>query len=215
MSLGDQLAAIRAARVDDISDEMRAAMGRETHALRQSGILDSVIKVGDRLPAFELENGVGQKISSTDLLAQGPLAVTVFRGHWSPYCNAELNALRDIVDPLQELGASLVAISPQLAEHNRQMIDQLGLNFDLLSDPGNNYAGELGLRFAVTDAVRRIYLDLGNDLAAVNGDDSWTLPMPARIVVDRGGIVRVTDIDPNYTQRTEPQKTLDDVKALA
>ncbi len=214
MSLSEQLAAIRAARVDDISDDMRAAMGRETHELRQSGIMDSVIKVGDRLPPFALRNSDGREVSSADLLAQGPLALTIFRGHWSPFCNAELIALRDIVDPLQELGASLVAISPQLVEHSRSMIEHNGLNFDLLSDPGNAYAAELGLRFTVTDAVRRIYLDLDNDLAAVNGDDSWTLPMPARIVVDSSGIVQAADIDPNYTQRAEPQKTLVDIKAL-
>ena len=47
-----------------------------------------------------------------------------------------------------------------------------------------------------------------------NGDDSWTLPMPARIVVSGDGIVRATDIDPNYTSRPEPEKTLADVKAI-
>ena len=122
--------------------------------------------------------------------------------------------MRDIVDPLKELGATVVAITPQLAERSRGMVEKHGLNFDLLSDPGNAYAAELGLRFKVPDAVREIYLGFGNDMAANNGDDSWTLPMPARIVVDSGGIVRATDIDPNYTSRPEPDKTLDDVRAI-
>ncbi len=122
--------------------------------------------------------------------------------------------MRDIVDPLKELGATVVAITPQLAERSRGMVEKHGLNFDLLSDPGNAYAAELGLRFKVPDAVREIYRGFGNDMAANNGDDSWTLPMPARIVVDSGGIVRATDIDPNYTSRPEPGKTLDDVRAI-
>ncbi len=122
--------------------------------------------------------------------------------------------MRDIVDPLKELSATVVAITPQLAERSRGMVEKHGLNFDLLSDPGNAYAAELGLRFKVPDAVREIYLGFGNDMAANNGDDSWTLPMPARIVVDSGGIVRATDIDPNYTSRPEPDKTLDDVRAI-
>ena len=214
MSLGEQLAAIRASRADHISDDMRAIMGRATHELRQSGIMDSVIKAGDRLPAFALHNTEGTDVRSDDLLAQGALVLAVFRGHWSPYCTAELAALRDIVDPLKELGANLVAITPQLAEHSRTMIETHGLNFDMVRDPGNAYAGELGLRFTVTDAVRQIYLELDNDLAAANGDDSWTLPIPARLVVDSGGIVRAADVDPNYTRRPEPGKTLDDVRAL-
>ena len=122
--------------------------------------------------------------------------------------------MRDIVDPLKDLGATLVAITPQLPEYSRSMIEKHKLNFDMLHDPGNAYAVDLGLRFDVPDAVREIYLGFGNDLAVHNGDDSWTLPMPARIVIDSGGIVRATDIDPNYTQRPEPEKSLDDVKAL-
>jgi hypothetical protein len=40
------------------------------------------------------------------------------------------------------------------------------------------------------------------------------LPMPARIVVDRNGIVRATDIDADYTVRPEAAKTLEDLRAL-
>ena len=123
--------------------------------------------------------------------------------------------MRDIVDSLKELGATVVAITPQLAEHSRTMIEKHELNFDMLSDPGNAYVAELGLRFEVGSDVKEIYSGFGIDLPASNGDDSWTLPMPARIVVDSGGIVRATDIDPNYTARPEPEKTLGDVRALA
>ena len=38
--------------------------------------------------------------------------------------------------------------------------------------------------------------------------------MPGRFVVDRSGVVRAADVDPDYERRPEPQKTVDDVKAL-
>ena len=94
------------------------------------------------------------------------------------------------------------------------MIEKHGLNFDMLSDPGNDYAAELGIRFDITPEVKEIYGGFGIDLPKVNGDDSWTLPIPARLVVDSGGIVRAADIDVDYTRRPEPDKTLADVKAL-
>ena len=84
----------------------------------------------------------------------------------------------------------------------------------MLSDPGNAYAAELGLRFEVAAEVKEIYGGFGIDLPKVNGDDSWTLPIPARLVVDSGGIVRAADIDVDYTRRPEPDKTVADVKAL-
>ena len=215
MSLSEKLAAIRAARAKNIPEEKRAIMGRATHELRKSGIMDDVIKAGDPLPSFALRNIYDVEITSADLLAKGPAVLNLFHGHWSPFCNAEVCALRDIVDPLREAGANLVAITPQLAEYSRRMSETHRLSFTMVHDPGNAYADELGLRFTVPDEVREIYLDLGYDLAAANGDDSWTLPVPARLVVDSDGIVRSTDIDPNYTQRPEPQKTLDDVRSLA
>jgi peroxiredoxin len=122
--------------------------------------------------------------------------------------------LRDIVDPLRELGATLVAITPLVAEHSRGLIEKHGLTFEMLSDPENAYAAELGLRFELPEELREIYTSFGIDLEKSNGDDSGTLPMPARIVVDAGGVVRVVDADPDYTRRPEPSKTLEDVKAL-
>jgi peroxiredoxin len=116
---------------------------------------------------------------------------------------------------LKELGATIVAITPQQAEASRSLIEKQGISFDLLSDPGNGYAAKLGLRFTLPDDLKAIYLSFGNDLAVRNGEPSWTLPMPGRFVVDRGGIVRAADVDPDYERRPEPQKTVDDVRALA
>ena len=94
------------------------------------------------------------------------------------------------------------------------MIDTHDLSFDMLSDPGNIYAEQLGLKFTVPGDVREVYDGFGIDLAKSNGEDSWTLPIPARLVVSTDGIIRAADIDPNYTARPEPEKTLEDVKAL-
>ena len=94
------------------------------------------------------------------------------------------------------------------------MIDRHRLGFEMLSDPGNVYAARLGLRFQVADELKEIYLSLGIDLEASSGSADWTLPVPARIVVDRAGIVRAADIDVDYTRRPEPEKTVADVAAL-
>ena len=57
-------------------------MGRATQELRESGIMDRTIKVGDKLPPFTLKNANGEDVSSADLLAKGTVVLTVFRGHW-------------------------------------------------------------------------------------------------------------------------------------
>ena len=82
MSLASKLDAIREGAAKRIPEEKRAIMGRATAALRESGILDGVIKVGDALPPFELNNRAGDAVRSSDLLAAGPLVISVFRGSW-------------------------------------------------------------------------------------------------------------------------------------
>jgi peroxiredoxin len=123
--------------------------------------------------------------------------------------------LQQVAGTLKEQGATLIAITPQLAEVSRSLIEKQRITFDLLSDPGNDYATKLGLRFKLPDDLKAVYLSFGNDLAMRNGEGSWTLPMPGRFVIDGGGIVRAADVDPDYQFRPEPQKTVDDVMALA
>ena len=119
------------------------------------------------------------------------------------------------VDALKGHGATTVAITPQLVEASRSLIEKQRISFDLLSDPGNAYAAKLGLKFTLPDDLKGVYLSFGNDLAVRNGDSTWTLPMPGRFVIDRAGIVRAADVDPDYEHRPEPQKIVNDVKALA
>jgi peroxiredoxin len=122
--------------------------------------------------------------------------------------------LQQVTGTLKELGATIVAITPQPPEASRELIDKHKITFDLLSDHRNAFAAKLGLRFTLPDDLKQVYRGFGLDLAAKNGEDSWTLPMPGRFVVDRSGIVRVVDVDPDYTHRPEPEKTVADVRAL-
>jgi hypothetical protein len=82
MSLEDKLAALRAGAAARIPAEKAAIMHRATEDLRKSGILDRIVPVGAHMPAFELANHDGRRVSSDDLLAGGPLVLSFFRGSW-------------------------------------------------------------------------------------------------------------------------------------
>lgn len=96
----------------------------------------------------------------------------------------------------------------------REASDQKPLPFTLLRDRGNAVAAKYHLAFTLPDDLKAVYLKIGVDLPKANGDDSWTLPMPARFVIDAGGVIRQSDIDPDYTVRSEPERTLDVLRAL-
>ena len=122
--------------------------------------------------------------------------------------------MQQVTGVLKELGASLCAITPQLADATKPLVEKHKITFELLSDYRNEYAAKLGLRVRLPDDLKQVYLSFGNDLAVRNGEDSWTLPMPGRFVIDTQGVVRVVDVDPDYRYRPEPEKTVADVKAL-
>ena len=105
----------------------------------------------------------------------------------------ELYALQKVVGDIEALGATLVALSPQRLQCVAEMTRKRLLNFDVLWDQGNAYGRRLGLVFAVPEEHRKVYRAFGIDVAEHNGDDSWTLPMPARLVVDTDGVVRAVD----------------------
>lgn len=82
MSLADKLSAVRAASAGRIPPERAAIMHRATDDLRKSGILDRIAPVGKSMPAFELANHDGRRVSSGELFAGGPLVLSFFRGSW-------------------------------------------------------------------------------------------------------------------------------------
>ncbi len=82
MSLEQILAATRAASAGRVPPERQAIMHRATEDLRNSGILDRIVKVGQHLPSFELDNHDGRRVASDDLVAGGPLVLSWFRGSW-------------------------------------------------------------------------------------------------------------------------------------
>ena len=122
--------------------------------------------------------------------------------------------MQESLAALKSSGANLIALSPQLPAVSLGLIEKQQLGFDILRDAGNDYTAQLGLRFVLPPELVPIYQSFGIDLPGCNGEGSWTLPMPARLVVDRLGIVRAADIDPDYTVRPEPAATVAAVRSL-
>ena len=94
------------------------------------------------------------------------------------------------------------------------MIERHKLTFDILSDPGNEVAARFGLRFRLPDDLEEVYRGFGIDLAANHGEDSRTLPLPARFIIDSGGTIRDVEVNPDYRFRPEPQTAVDVVASL-
>ena len=88
------------------------------------------------------------------------------------------------------------------------------MTYEVLRDLGNRVAEQYGLVFTLPEELQAIYGKFGIDLPRGNGDGTWRLPIPARLVIDREGTIRAVDADPDYTRRPEPGQTVEVLRRL-
>jgi peroxiredoxin len=183
-------------------------MQRATQSLIDSRQANDALEAGDIAPEFTLQDANGETVGSRALLGRGPLVATFYRGVWCPYCNYDLQALEEVRPEIEARGASLIAVSPQTQANSRKSQRDNRLGFPILSDPGTAVAAAFGLRFALPDDLIEVYRQFGNDLARINDDPSWVLPMPARYVIGTDGVIAYAEVNPDYTRRPDPSELL-------
>ena len=191
-----------------------AAFDRSIGDLSRSGILDRALKVGDRSPTFDLPNCEGGRVALTERTEAGPVVINFYRGGWCPFCTREMQALQNAIRSIEDLGAHILAISPQSIDGTCRTVADNHLTFDVLSDEGNAVARQFGIVFHLQDEIQSIYSDLGLDLPVINADDSFDLPVPATFILDRNSIIRFAFVDADYTRRLDPQDIAETLRAM-
>jgi peroxiredoxin len=122
--------------------------------------------------------------------------------------------LQLITSEIKSLGATLVAISPQVPEKSLATAEENKVSFEVLSDVGNKVARQFGLVFSLPERLRAIYKKFGADVAAANGDERYELPLAATYVIDVNGIIRYAFVDTDYTKRLEPEEVVKVLKKI-
>jgi peroxiredoxin len=69
--------------------------------------------------------------------------------------------------------------------------------------------------FALPDYLRDLYKSFGSTLDRFHDEPQYRLPMPARYVVDKEGVIRAADVNADYTIRSEPSETFKQLQKLS
>ena len=126
----------------------------------------------------------------------------------------ELEALQGINSEVRALGAQIVVLTPELERYTRALHKKLNLTFDMLTDLHLKTAEQFRLVFTLPDYLRDLYKSFGNALDRFHDEPEFRLPVPARYVVDKQGIIRAADVNADYTIRLEPSETLRQLRTL-
>lgn len=215
MGLSEQLAAFRAEFVRT-AEPGRVALYQATidKLLAEFAGRDPV-GAGDEAPDFTLPDPRGGEVALSALLREGPVVLAFYRGGWCPYCNLQLRAYQEALPAIRELGARLVAVSPQLPDQSLSMAEKNALAFDVLSDVGNRVARSYGLVYTLAEELQEGLRAAGRPLSLVNGDDSWELPVPATYVIGPDRRIVAGEVDVDYRDRLDPREILAALEGLA
>ena len=82
MALQEKLDKLKAGFEAKAPQDALEIMHRATDDLRSSGIMQQVLKIGDKAPDFDLKNPDDNVIGSKDLLSKGPVVLSFYRGMW-------------------------------------------------------------------------------------------------------------------------------------
>ena len=126
----------------------------------------------------------------------------------------ELEALQGIDSEVRALGAQIVVLTPELERYTKALHKKLTLTFDMLTDLHLKTAEQFRLVFTLPEYLRDLYKSFGNALDRFHDEPEFRLPIPARYVVDKQGIIRAADLNADYTVRPEPSETLRQLRIL-
>ena len=204
-----------AAEVRALDPEFADTVERMIERLRASGAGEKAPAPGEPMPEFMLPDQTGRLVSLSELVERGPVVVAFHRGHWCPYCRITADALTRIHGSVQERGAELVVITPEIERFNAELRSAVGARYPVLSDMDNGYALMLNLAFYVGDEKKKLMQCAGWNISPYNANDNWTLPIPATFVVGSDGRVKARHLDPDYRKRMDVEAILEAVSAAS
>jgi len=197
-----------------VPPDVQAIHDRAIAVLKAQGLAARALGARAKSLPFALHDQNGKMVTSSDLLAKGRLVLLFIRGRWCPFCVGQMEAMNYVAAQIAAAGASLAAISPQTEKQAYFMHDQHKLAFPLLVDTYNEVARQFGLVYRASQEQQDLYRRTFVNLPLVNGDDSWTLPIPATYILDRDGTVLFVSANEDYTERPEPLEILSKLEGI-
>ena len=102
-----------------------------------------MLKLGDKMPSFEVVDQDGNKITSSELKGKKTI-IYFYPKDNTPGCTAEACNLRDNYEALVAQGYNVIGVSKDSTASHRKFADKFSLPFTLLSDPSTQMLQDFG-----------------------------------------------------------------------
>lgn len=151
----------------------------------------SILKIGEQMPSFTLEDQDGTEIPSESLVGEGPLVIFFYPADHTPGCTTQACGFRDQHQDFSDAGARVVGISKDSVASHADFVKQRNLPYTLLSDPDDQVRRAFGVHRALMGLV----------------------PGRVTFVLDRVGVVRAVT-ESSFNPMKHVNEALDVVRGL-
>jgi peroxiredoxin len=208
MAMNDTLHHVTHEIVSRRGEKIRSLFEAQIAAAAEHLLQARVPKAGDIAPDFSLNATDGQPLTLDEVLSNGPVVLTFYRGSWCNFCNAALKVWQRVLPELSAIGVKLFAIAPETLEVCRDFKSVAKLDYELLSDTGHVAADAYGLTFELPALARETLASFGKDVGALNGNGEWSVPVTATFAIGIDKRILFADCGPDYRRRAEPEDVL-------
>lgn len=157
---------------------------------------------GVEAPYFELKDQNNETTKLSDYKGERHLLLIFVRGDWCPYCHMMLRTYMKKKETFATKNILVMAIGPDPVGVNQKMVENLNLDYKVLSDKKMTTAQNYGIRlpeFSMPGATKH----------------EEGMPLPASFLVDKDGIIRYTSSSKKIGEFLDPSLIFPVVEALS
>lgn len=162
------------------------------------------LPVGAKVPMFTAEDQFGNNYKLSEALKKGPVVLLFYRGQWCPVCNRHLSELKDSLQLIYNMGASVIAISPEKPDYLKKTEKKTKATFTLVYD--KDYSIGIGFDVIFEPGQKEINMynsRLDANLDQSQSDNSNRLPVPATFIINQSGKIVWRQFNPDYKIRAD------------
>jgi peroxiredoxin len=160
---------------------------------------------GDTAPQFTFHGPDGKVLRSSELLREAPVLLTFYRGAWCTCCQSDLRDLMRTMPAIRKSHSTVLGVFHQLGPNvNARISREYALDFPLVDDAEGRAAEAFGIRRSASE-IARIEEDFGPEMLALKQGEPWIMPMQARFLIGKDGIIARSEIISNYGERTNAE----------
>ncbi len=169
---------------------------------------------GTKVHNFSVKDNYNKKIDLYQILNKQPVVLIFYRGEWCKHCNLYMNDLSDSLSMITDLGAKIIAITPESSYYIDETIKKTNANFSIVYDEGHKIMDNYKVTWHVSGFAHFFYKLRGINLKKSSKNSDNALPVPATYIIGTDKKIINGYFNKDYTRRMPVREIVKTLKSI-